>query len=88
MIFFVSYVSGAACHMRSSLPFFHVLVPLCALFLTPGTLGHRHLRTPSRADRVYVAGREVVHDSRIVALDEARLAERMNEIVAARFRSA
>ncbi len=41
-----------------------------------------------RADRVYVAGREVVHDSRIVALDEARLAERMNEIVAARFRSA
>ena len=41
-----------------------------------------------RADRVYVAGREVVRDGHIVALDERKLAERMNEIVGARFCSA
>ena len=40
-----------------------------------------------RADRVYVAGCEVVRDGHIVALDEHKLAERLNEIVAARFRS-
>jgi 8-oxoguanine deaminase len=41
-----------------------------------------------RADRVYVAGREVVRDGRITVLDENKLAERMNAIVAARFRTA
>ncbi|HUU97778.1 MAG TPA: 8-oxoguanine deaminase [Phycisphaerae bacterium] len=39
-----------------------------------------------RADRVYIAGREVVHDGRITALDEGRLAGQLNELVAARFR--
>ena len=38
------------------------------------------LCAPHRADRVFVAGREVVRDGRVVALDEGRLAERMNEI--------
>jgi 8-oxoguanine deaminase len=41
-----------------------------------------------RADRVYVAGREVVRDGHLAALDERRLTERMNRIVAAKFRSA
>jgi len=50
--------------------------PLAALLLCA---------TP-RADRVYVAGREVVRDGRIVALDENRLAEQMNQIVETRFR--
>jgi cytosine/adenosine deaminase-related metal-dependent hydrolase len=38
-----------------------------------------------RADRVYVAGREVVHDGRIVALDETALGAEFNDLVAARF---
>jgi cytosine/adenosine deaminase-related metal-dependent hydrolase len=38
-----------------------------------------------RADRVYVGGREVVRDGGISALDENKLAEQMNAIVAARF---
>jgi 8-oxoguanine deaminase len=38
-----------------------------------------------RADRVFVAGREVVHDGRITALDENKLAVELNELVAARF---
>ncbi|MFQ5804848.1 MAG: amidohydrolase family protein [Phycisphaerae bacterium] len=49
--------------------------PLAALMLCA---------TP-RAERVYVAGREVVCAGRIVALDENRLAEQMNRIVATRF---
>jgi cytosine/adenosine deaminase-related metal-dependent hydrolase len=39
-----------------------------------------------RADRVYVAGHEVVHDGRITAFDENKLAEQLNDLVAARFR--
>jgi 8-oxoguanine deaminase len=39
-----------------------------------------------RAERVFVAGREVVRDGRIVALDENRLAEQLNQIVETRFR--
>ena len=39
-----------------------------------------------RADRVYIAGREVVRDGCITALDENSLAEQLNELVAARFR--
>jgi cytosine/adenosine deaminase-related metal-dependent hydrolase len=38
-----------------------------------------------RADRVFVAGREVVRDGRIVALDEAALGREFNDLVAARF---
>lgn len=41
-----------------------------------------------RAERVFVAGREVVHDGRIVALDQDQLAEQLNTLVAARFRGA
>lgn len=40
-----------------------------------------------RAENVYVAGKEVVRDGRITALNENELAERMNALVAARFRS-
>jgi len=40
-----------------------------------------------RADRVYVAGREVVRDGRLTAVDEHKLAERMNRLVAERFGS-
>jgi 8-oxoguanine deaminase len=39
-----------------------------------------------RADRVFVTGREVVRGGRVVALDESRLADEMNRLVAARFR--
>jgi len=39
-----------------------------------------------RADRVYIAGHEVVHDGRITALDENKLAKQLNELVTARFR--
>ena len=39
-----------------------------------------------RADRVFVGGREVVREGRIIALDEHNLAERMNGLVARRFR--
>lgn len=42
---------------------------------------------PPRADRVYVAGREVVRDGRIVALDEHQLAGKLNNLVNARFRA-
>ncbi len=38
-----------------------------------------------RADRVLVAGREVVRDGRLVALDQEALARAFNELVAARF---
>ena len=38
------------------------------------------------ADRVYVAGREVVHEGRIAALDENKLAADFNELVTRRFR--
>lgn len=38
-----------------------------------------------RAERVYVAGREVVRDGRIVALDETALGREFNELVAGRF---
>ncbi|MBN2448462.1 MAG: amidohydrolase family protein, partial [Phycisphaerae bacterium] len=41
---------------------------------------------PPRADRVYVAGREVIHDGRIAALDENKLAADFNELVTRRFR--
>jgi cytosine/adenosine deaminase-related metal-dependent hydrolase len=41
---------------------------------------------PPRADRVYVAGREVVHEGRIVRADESQLSQRINELVGARFR--
>ena len=40
-----------------------------------------------RADRVFVAGREVVRDGRIVALDESTLGAEFNDLVAARFSS-
>ena len=40
-----------------------------------------------RADRVFVAGREVVRDGRIVALDESALGAEFNDLVAARFSS-
>ncbi|MCK4343028.1 MAG: amidohydrolase family protein [Phycisphaerae bacterium] len=39
-----------------------------------------------RADRVFVAGREVVRDGRIVALDETALGAEFNDLVAKRFR--
>jgi cytosine/adenosine deaminase-related metal-dependent hydrolase len=39
-----------------------------------------------RAEHVYVAGRQVVRDGRIAALDQNKLADQMNELVAARFR--
>ena len=91
-------VGGAACLNRPVLGQLNPgAVADFALFRTDdvalaGALAHDPLAalilcTPSRADRVYVAGREVVHDGRIVALDEAKLAEQMNEIVAARYRS-
>lgn len=38
-----------------------------------------------RADRVYVAGREVVREGRIVALDETSLGAEFNDLVARRF---
>lgn len=38
-----------------------------------------------RADRVYVAGREVVRDGRIVALDETALGAELNDLVTTRF---
>ena len=41
---------------------------------------------PPRAERVFVAGREVVRDGRIVALDETALGAEFNDLVAARFR--
>ncbi len=44
------------------------------------------LCAPPRADRVFVAGREVVRDGRLVSCDQTALAERMNDLVAARFR--
>jgi len=40
-----------------------------------------------RADRVYVAGREVVRNGRIAAIDQGQLAEEMNALVSARFRA-
>lgn len=43
------------------------------------------LCAPPRADRVFVAGREVVHEGRIVALGETALSDRMNALVAAAF---
>ncbi len=42
---------------------------------------------PPRADRVVVAGREVIRAGRVVALDETRLAAQFNDLVAARFAS-
>ncbi len=41
---------------------------------------------PPRASRVFVAGREVVRDGRLVGIDEERLARRFNDLVAQRFR--
>ena len=41
---------------------------------------------PPRAERVFVAGREVVRDGRVVALDETALGAEFNDLVAARFR--
>ena len=41
-----------------------------------------------RAERVYVAGREVVRDGRIVALDQTALGAEFNDLVAARFAEA
>ncbi len=38
-----------------------------------------------RADRVFVAGREVVRDGRVVALDETALGREFNDVVAVRF---
>jgi len=49
-------------------------------------LAARILCAAPRADRVYIAGRQVVHDGRITAFDEGKLAEQLNELVAARFR--
>jgi cytosine/adenosine deaminase-related metal-dependent hydrolase len=40
-----------------------------------------------RAERVFVAGREVVREGRIVALDETGLGAELNDLVAARFRA-
>ncbi len=41
---------------------------------------------PPPADRVYVAGRLVVRDGRVTALDETALGREFNDLVAARFR--
>ena len=43
------------------------------------------LGAPPRATYVYVAGREVVREGRIAALDETALGRALNELVAARF---
>ena len=50
--------------------------PLAALILCDGP----------RAERVFVAGREVVRDGRIVALDEFALGAEFNDLVSVRFR--
>ena len=50
-------------------------------------LGALVLGSAPRADMVYVAGKEVVRNGRIVALDENALAERMNALVGARFKT-
>ena len=54
-----------------------------------GAVGHDPLAAlvlcaPPRAERVFVAGREVVRDGHVVGCDERGLAERMNTVVAAR----
>ncbi|MBU0616367.1 MAG: amidohydrolase family protein, partial [Planctomycetes bacterium] len=96
--FKLATVGGAACLNRPELGHLNPGAAAdFAMFRTDdvalaGALAHDPLAAlvlcaAPRADRVYVAGREVVHDSRIVALDEAELAERMNEVVADRYRS-
>ena len=40
---------------------------------------------PPRAERVFVAGREVVRDGRLTVCDEVKLAEQLNNLVRARF---
>jgi cytosine/adenosine deaminase-related metal-dependent hydrolase len=42
---------------------------------------------PPRAERVFVAGREVVRDGRVAALDQSALGREFNDLVTARFTS-
>ena len=41
---------------------------------------------PPRADRVFIAGREVVREGRLALLEQTELADRMNELVGRKFR--